>query len=282
MANSSKPIKVNKILEAEISAQPSWKLKSAQLLQRATLPGLIVVFSLLILELLIRGFEISNYLLPPPSRILQQLYVHWETIAPNLQVTIIEAVCGFVVATVLAIGLATVFLYLPLVERGFYPFVVVFQTIPVIIMTPVLIVVFGNGMGPKILIAAIITFFPTLINMNRGLKAVDPLMLDLFKVMNATQLQTFIKLRFPASLPYLFSSLKIASVNCFIGAIVGEWIGASEGIGYLSQLYLYQLNIDRLYAAVVASSLAAIIFSGLISFAEGLICRWQNVTIDRQ
>jgi NitT/TauT family transport system permease protein len=226
-------------------------------------------------EAAVRAGRVSSYLLPAPSQVLLQLVKHWDAIGPNLWVTTVEAVGGFLIASILAVIIATAFVYFRPLEQALFPLIVVLQTVPVIIIAPILIIVFGNGMGPKVIIAAIITFFPTLINMTRGLREVDPLALDLFAIMNASKVQTYFKLRFPSALPYLFSSLRIAAANCYIGAVVGEWIAADKGIGYYVQINLFQLNIDRLYAAVLTSSAAAILFSGVVGLAETLLCRWR-------
>lgn len=248
-------------------------------LRRAVLPLTLLGGTVLLVEIIVRVLQVSSYLLPAPSVVLVRLVSEWRNITSHLLVTTTEAVGGFTVAAVLAILAAVAFVRFEAVERAFFPLAIILQTIPVIIIAPILVVLLGNGLGPKIVIAAMITFFPTLVNMTRGLKAIDPLTLDLFATLNASWLQVLWKLRFPGALPYLFSSLKIASANCFIGAIVAEWMGADCGIGYLAQVYLYQLNIDLLYAAVLASSATAILFSGAISLAEMLACPWQAIGV---
>lgn len=240
----------------------------------ALLPVALVLFTLAIIETLVRAGAISTYLLPAPSAVFLRLVSNWNDITVNLVATAAEAVTGFVIATLIAILAASVFVHFSPAEKAFVPLAIVLQTVPIIVIAPVLVVFFGPGFGSKAAIAALITFFPILINMTRGLKSTDPLALDLFATLNASKFQTFRKLRFPGSLPYLFAALKVGAANCFIGAIIGEWISANRGIGYLTQIYLYQLNIDLLYATLLASSVAAILLACAISILERLLCPW--------
>lgn len=247
-----------------------FSLRSASILF-ATVFGLA-----LLVEICVHLFRVPAYLLPPPSVIVRTLILAFPNIGPHLWTTVIEAISGFALATVFAILGAVFISHLRSFESILIPVAVAVQTIPIIIITPLLIVVMGNGIAPKIVIAALISFFPTFVNMTRGLKAVDTTALNLFYVLNASKLQILFKLRFPSAMPYLFSSLKIAAANCFIGAIVGEWVSADHGIGFLAQIYLHQLKIDYLYATVLASSLVAIIFVFVTSVIENAVCFWHE------
>jgi NitT/TauT family transport system permease protein len=270
-------VSTSHVAEQSESATSHRTRRIRQWIRRAFLPVSLVVAASAIIEALVRAGAISTYVLPAPSNVFVQLFLHWHDISPHLVVTTVEAVSGFAVATVVAIFAATIFTHFAPAEQAFLPLAIVLQTVPIIVIAPILVVLFGTGLGSKAAIAAIITFFPILINMTRGLKSADPLALDLFATLNASKLQTFLKLRFPGSLPYLFTALKIGAANCFIGAIVGEWISADRGIGYLTQIYLYQLNIDLLYATVLASSVAAILLVSLINLLEFIFCPWQQL-----
>ena len=147
--------------------------------------------------------------------------------------TAIEAISGFALGNVSAIIIATVFVHKKSLEDAFFPLVVLINTIPVVAKAPILVLLFGNGMEPKIAIAALICFFPTLVNMVRGLESVNPQAMELMRVLSASKTEIFFKLRLQNSLPYLFSALKIAASTAVIGAIVGEWIGSMKGIGAL-------------------------------------------------
>src|SRR5690606_30126812 len=140
----------------------------------------------------------------------------------------------------------------------FFPIAVFMHTIPIIAVAPILVLIFGNGVTPKVIIAAMICFFPTLVNMVRGLKAVHPATLDLMRVLSASRSEIFWKVRLQSSLPCLFAALKIASTTGVIGAIVAEWIGSSFGLGALIIEATYNFRAPLLYATVFTAALLAV------------------------
>jgi NitT/TauT family transport system permease protein len=148
------------------------------------------------------------------------------------------------------------------------------NTIPVVAKAPILVLLLGNGMEPKIAIAAIICFFPTLVNMTRGLRDVRAEQLELMRILSATPREVFFRIRVPNALPYLFSALKIAASTAVIGAIVGEWIGSTKGIGALIIQSTYNFDSPLLYATIVVGSTFSALFFGVVSFAEGRMLRW--------
>jgi NitT/TauT family transport system permease protein len=160
-------------------------------------------------------------------------------------------------------------------EEAFFPVVVVVNTIPVVAKAPILVLLLGNGMEPKIAIAALICFFPTLVNMVRGLESVNPQAMELMRVLSASKREVFFKLRLYNSLPYLFSALKISASTSVIGAIVGEWIGSTYGIGALIIQAMYNFDSAMLYATVIVGSVFSVGFFLVISFAERMLVRWQ-------
>jgi hypothetical protein len=139
----------------------------------------------------------------------------------------------------------------------------------------ILVLLFGNGYAPKIIIAALISFFPTLVNMVRGLESVEPNAVELMRVLSASPAQVFWKLRVPSSLPFLFAALKIAATSCVIGAIVSEWIGADTGLGYLITVSTFEFRTGLLYAAMVVGSAMALALFGAVILVERLVVRWK-------
>jgi NitT/TauT family transport system permease protein len=229
-------------------------------------------------ELHVRLFHVPDFLVPAPSAILATLIAEWPSIVDNAWPTLIEAVGGFIVGNAFAILLAIVFVHSKPAEQTLYPVAVAIRTIPIVAIAPILVLLFGNGYAPKIIIAALISFFPTLVNMVRGLEAVEPSAFELMRVLSATPRQVFFKLRLPSSLPYLFSALKIAATSCVIGAIVAEWIGSDAGLGYLIVVSTFEFRTATLYATMVVGSLMAIAFFALVALAEGRIVRWKPAT----
>mgnify|MGYP000940184676 CR=1 FL=1 len=173
-----------------------------------------------------------------------------------------------------AILLATLFVHQKWVQEAFYPIAVMINTIPVVAKAPILVLLMGNGMEPKITIAALICFFPTLVNMVRGLESVNPQAMELMRVLSASKTEVFFKLRIYSALPYLFSALRIAASLAVIGAVVGEWIGATRGIGALIIQATYNFDSALLYATVLCGSCFSVAFFLVIRLAERLVVRW--------
>jgi NitT/TauT family transport system permease protein len=202
------------------------------------------------------------------------------TMLVNAWATFRVAFGGFLLGGLLGFGLAMLFTQVRLLERGLMPYVIGSQTVPILAIAPMVVVGLGRMGAPdwaaKMVVAAYLTFFPVTIGMLRGLRAASPAALDLMRSYAATPLQTFIKLRFPASLPYLFTSLKVAATASVIGAIVAELpAGANEGIGVtiLNASQFYNSRPPALYAAVLVAGLVGVAFYGLVVLAERLIVR---------
>jgi NitT/TauT family transport system permease protein len=244
-------------------------------LWRYALPILGIAGILLYWELHIRLFRVPYFLMPAPSDIWQALFDEWPAIRRNFLATAIEAVGGFLLGNVIAVLLAVVFVHNRPAERVLYPVAVAIRTVPIIAIAPILVLLLGNGYAPKVVIAALISFFPTLVNMVRGLQAVEPSALELMRVLSATPAQVFFKLRLPSSLPFLFSALKIATTSCVIGAIVSEWIGSDTGLGYLIIVATFSFQTGLLYATMAVGSFLALAFFGAVVLAERLVVRWK-------
>jgi NitT/TauT family transport system permease protein len=192
--------------------------------------------------------------------------------------TLVEAVGGFLLGNGFAVVLAIVFVHSPTVQRFLYPVAVAIRTVPIIAIAPILVLLLGNGYAPKVVIAALISFFPTLVNMVRGLEAVEPSALELMRVLSANRRQIFFKLRLPSSLPFLFSALKIATASCVIGAIVAEWVGADTGLGYLIIVATFEFRTGLLYATTAVGSFLALSFFLVVVLLEKAIVRWKPET----
>jgi len=243
--------------------------------QRRILPVAGVVGLIALWAALVYVFKVPPFVAPSPLAVLNTLVAKFPILMANLRPTAIEAVSGFLIGNFAAIVIATAFVHKKSLEQAFFPVVVLINTIPVVAKAPILVLLLGNGMEPKIAIAALICFFPTLVNMVRGLEAVNPQALELFRVLSASKSETFFKLRLPNAVPYLFSALKIAASTAVIGAIVGEWIGSTEGIGALIIQSTYNFDSAMLYATVLVGSAFSVAFFVLITIAERLVVRWQ-------
>lgn len=242
--------------------------------RRRILPIVAVVVLLLLWWEAVEVFDIKPFIAPSPVAVAQVLYERFGMLMSNLLPTAIEAICGFALGNIAAITLATAFVYSKTAEEAFFPIAVMVNTIPVVAKAPILVLLLGNGMEPKIAIAALICFFPTLVNMTRGLRDVRSEQLELMRILSATPREVFFKLRVRNAMPYLFSALKIAASTAVIGAIVGEWIGSTKGIGALIIHATHNFDSPLLYATIVVGSTFSALFFGVISFAERRVLRW--------
>ena len=229
---------------------------------------------LLIWQGIVRALSVPIYLVPAPTDVLVALYNDRVLLAENAVPTMTEAALGFLLGNVVAVLVAISFVYNKIVEDLFYPVAILIKTIPIIAIAPVLKIMLGNGIEPKVLIAALICFFPTLVNAVQGFRAVNPQLLELMHVLSASKTQVFRRVRFYAALPYAFAALKVSVTMCVLGAIVGEWIGANSGIGYLILQSMYVFDTPRLFATIIVASMMAIAGFALVTWLESRVIHW--------
>jgi len=262
---------------ADTEAQARFIQARNQLMWRKRLLPLAALAGLLVLWWAsVKAFGIRPFIAPSPDAVVMMLWRKLDILMANLAPTAIEAVVGFLLGNVAAIATATVFVHRRMIAEAFFPIAVMINTIPVVAKAPILVLLLGNGMEPKIAIAAIIVFFPTLVNRVRGLESVNPQALELMRVLSASKRDVFWKLRVYNSLPYLFSALKIAASMAVIGAIVGEWIGSNEGIGALIIQATYAFDTPLLYATIIVGSTFSACFFFIISAIERFVIRWDS------
>lgn len=236
----------------------------------AAAAGMIVLWQLIIVV-----GRVPQYIAPSPLDVVDVFGERWPMLWSNFVPTLIEALAGFIVGNTVAVLLAIWFVHSRFAERAFYPIAVFVNTIPIIALAPILVLLFGNGFTPKIIIAGLICFFPTLVNMVRGLNSMSSQMHELMRVLSASPREVLFKVRLQASLPYLFAALKIASTTCVIGAIVGEWIGSNYGLGSLIIEATYNFRSPLLYATVILGSGLAVLLFSLTTLAERLLLTWK-------
>jgi NitT/TauT family transport system permease protein len=190
-----------------------------------------------------------------------------------------EAGIGFLLGALLGLVLATIFVHSRLLERAFVPYVIASQTIPIIALAPLIVFALGQGVLSVVVIATYLTFFPVTIAMNRGLRSFDPRSLELMRSYAASRSTIYRKLRLPASLPYLFTALKIAAGASIVGAIIGEDTGGIQaGLGRVISTFnqYYITGPEKLWAAILAAALLGIVFFGCIRLAEILVLRGRS------
>ena len=243
--------------------------------RRRVLPALGIVGLIALWWAVVAIFQVKPFIAPSPWAVLQTLVVKRDVLLANLLPTAGEALGGFLLGNLVAIAVATLFVHNRRLQEIFFPVVVMFNSIPVVAKAPILVLLMGNGVEPKIAIAALVCFFPTLVNSVRGLEAVNPQAMELMRVLSASKREIFFKLRVFSALPFLFSALRIAASMSVIGAVVGEWIGATQGIGAMIIQATYNFDSALLYAAIVMSAALSGSFFLAIVALERAIIRWQ-------
>jgi NitT/TauT family transport system permease protein len=221
------------------------------------------------------GLGVKPFIAPSPFLVLETLYAKRAVLLDNLLPTAMEAAGGFLLGNLVAIVIATIFVHNKTLHDIFFPVALMLNAIPIVAKAPVLVLIMGNGVEPKIAIAALVCFFPSLVNMVRGLDAANPQAMELMRVLSASKTEVFFKLRLYSSLPYLFSALRISASLAVIGAVVGEWIGATTGIGALIIQATYNFDSALLYSAIVMSALLTGAFYLAVALLERTVVRWQ-------
>jgi NitT/TauT family transport system permease protein/putative hydroxymethylpyrimidine transport system permease protein len=219
--------------------------------------------------------SLEPYLVPSPAEIAQSLWENRGLLAENAWVTLREILFGILCAVVVGIGFAMAMHRWRAVHDASYPLIVASQTIPVVVIAPILVVWFGYGLPPKIFIIALVCFFPITIGALDGLRSVDPEAVKMMRTLNASRWQRFWRVEAPTALPQLFTGLKIAVVIAPIGAVFAEWAGSNAGLGHLIQADQAYFDVARQFATVAVLSAMAIILMGLTALAERRVVRWR-------
>jgi putative hydroxymethylpyrimidine transport system permease protein len=225
-------------------------------------------------DLLADALSIEPFLIPAPSDIAEALWEDRDLLADDAWVTLKEVVLGFALAVAAGAAFAVPLHLSETLRRALYPLLVASQTVPIIVIAPILVVWFGFGIGPKLAIIALICFFPITVNTLDGLRSVDPDLIKLMRTLDASRWQIFLRVEAPASLPYFFSGAKVAVAVAVIGAVFGEWAGSDAGLGHLMLQASAQLLTARLFAAVVVLSAFAICLFWLLSALERRAAWW--------
>ena len=220
--------------------------------------------------------SVQDWLLPAPTEIAEALRDDFGLISRHAWVTTQEALVGFAAAVVIGFGIAVAIAYSPLLDRALYPYVIASQAIPIIALAPVLVVWFGFGLFPKVVVIVLITFFPIAINTVDGLRRVDPEMLTLMHTMGASRWQVFRLVRLPSALPLFFTGAKMAAAVAVIGAVLGEWVGAADGLGYLITRSSAQFLTARVFASIAVLCVMGIVLFYTVSRVERWATPWAH------
>ncbi len=239
-------------------------------------PLAFVSLLLVLWEYLIRIKAIEEWLLPGPLRILETLMVNLPLLLKHARSTLLECLAGFALAVLFAFVISFFMEELPLLKRAVYPLLVASQTIPIISVAPLFVIWFGYGMLPKIIVVVLVCFFPIALSLLGGLAAVDREYLELFRSMKASRLAAFRLVKLPLALPSFFSGLKISATYSVMGAVIGEWLGAREGLGTYMTIAQRSFQVDRVFAAILVVTFCSAALFALVSLLERLIIPWNQ------
>jgi NitT/TauT family transport system permease protein len=214
------------------------------------------------------------YLLPSPVAIAQTFVAEFPELLRHGWVTTYEMIAGYALAVAIAIPLAIAITSSARFNQFVMPTMLFFQIVPKVAIAPLFLVWFGVGATPKILVAFLISFFPIMIDAAVGLRSMSTEMADLARSMGATRLQVFTRFRLPTSLPYLFSGLKVAATLAIAGTVVGEFVGADKGLGYLLLVTNSNMQTALMFATIVALTIIGLVFYYLVELLEGLLIPW--------
>jgi ABC-type nitrate/sulfonate/bicarbonate transport system permease component len=218
--------------------------------------------------------SVDDLTLASPVETFEALRDDWSLLWDNAAVTLVEVLLGLAISVAAGTFFAiAMHLFRPLRDAA-YPLLVASQAIPIVVLAPIFVLAFDYGIGPKLAIVALICFFPITVNLLDGLRSAPPELLKLTRSFGASRLRILRTVELPASLPYLFSGLKIAATVSVIGAVFGEWAGADEGLGRLVLLGNNQLQTPRVYAGIVILTLMAVALFALAVLAERVACPW--------
>jgi NitT/TauT family transport system permease protein len=237
-------------------------------------PALAIAGLIALWEIVCRLARIPPWLLPAPSAIVRDTWAWADRLPGHLWVTAYETVGGFAVSVLVGVPLAIAIVYSPLMRRILYPILLVVQSVPKVALAPLFLIWIGYGPQSNILIAAIVAFFPMVVNTATGLESVEPDLLQLTHALQASPLKVFWKVRLPWALPYVFSGMKVAMSLAVIGAVVGEFVGSDRGLGYLILTASSNMHTAIVFGVMAVLSALGIVVFWAVSIAERLVCPW--------
>ena len=223
----------------------------------------------------VEALSLEDFLVPSTSEVGSSLWENRGLLADNAWVTLREILLGILCACLVGVGFAVLMHRWRLLRDATYPLIVASQTIPIVVISPILLVWFGYGMTPKVVVIALVCFFPIAVNALDGLRSVDPEAVKMMRSLDASRWQRFWRVEAPAALPSLFTGIKIAVVVAPIGAVFAEWVGSSSGLGHLIQSDTANYQVARQFAAVVVLSALALALIGLVALAERRVVTWR-------
>lgn len=239
-------------------------------------PVLAILTVLLIWEVSVRQLAIEEWLLPAPTAIVEEAGRIWSQFIPHLQSTIFLAICGFLIGTTVGLVVATVLHLCKPIRDTFYPFLILSQNIPIIVLAPLLVIWFGFGSLPKFIVITIACFFPIAVSALSGFRQSNRDTYHYLSMMGATKKQLFLKMELPSAIPSIMSGVKIAATYSVMAAVISEWLGAQKGIGVFMTVAVSSYKTSRVFVAIIVTMALSLLFFAVIVLIEKYLVRWKQ------
>ena len=240
------------------------------------IPAIFFLLLIILVQILTMKLNIPKYILPSPLDVIKVLVKDRALLMEHAKITLFESISGFIVAVILGIILGGLLEYFKLLKNILYPVILISQMIPLIAVAPLVLIWFGFGVMPKIIIVIIVCLFPCILSFLNGLDNIDDELVNLMKTMKASEIQIFFKLKLPASLQSLLSGLKISAVYSIMGAVIGEWLGAESGLGIYMTRAISSFKTDALFADILIIIILSLIVFKIVEFSEKALMPWKK------
>lgn len=237
---------------------------------------LFFIVLLCIWEFLVRLLQVDAYTLPAPSAIFKSFFNDFSTYHVHLYPTLLLVVLGIICSIFCGVCVAILLRLIPVLHDYIYPLLIMSQNVPVIVIEPLLVIWFGFGILPKLIVITLVCFFPITVSLLEGFNETDKELEKYMKMMGATRLERFTKLEWPNSMPYFFNGLKIAGTYSVMGAIISEWLGSDKGLGKFMLIAQRAFQVDQVFVAIVWIIIFAMVIYSVIYIIQRMILRWQR------
>ncbi|MBP2242785.1 ABC-type nitrate/sulfonate/bicarbonate transport system permease component [Cytobacillus eiseniae] len=238
-------------------------------------PALVLLFLFIIWEMVVKLAEIPAWLLPPPTEIIEEAMTGWSLFSVHLQSTIQLSLLGFVIGSSIGLITAIILHLIPIIRESIYPLLILSQNIPIIVLAPLLVIWFGFGLMPKLIVITLVCFFPITVAALDGFRQTPNELKHYMMMAGANRGQLFWKLELPYSLPAVFSGLKISATYSVMGAVISEWLGAKNGVGVYMTLASSSFRTDRVFVAILFIMIVSLILFAIILLIERILVRWK-------
>ena len=237
-------------------------------------PSIALILFIVLWEIIVKVRDIKEYILPAPSAILNEFIKSKDLLLSHSLTTITETILGFILGVILAVILSVVMSNFKIIRNIFYPFLILSQTVPLIVVAPLITIWFGIGIISKLIVCVLVVFFPVALSLTEGLNSYDRDYEELLQCMNASKIQIFTKVKLPSALVHFFSGLKLAAAYAVMGAVMSEWTGAQKGLGIFLTRSMKSFKTAAMFTSIGIISLFSILLFVLISIIEKKTIKW--------